>query len=83
MLDDAGTGIIGLGVKSLYYISFLAIIVGLIMTVVSFFFKAIKATKWIGTFIFGMIIYGIITQVLGISLLDNPLSEIIFYLLHG
>ena len=83
LLDDAGTGLIGLGVKALYYTSFSAIIVGLIMTVVSFFFKAIKATKWIGTFIFGMIIYGIITQVLGISLLDNPLSEIIFYLLHG
>lgn len=83
ILDDAGTGVIGLGVKSLYYLSFLSIIVGLIMTVISFFFKSIKSMKWILTFFGGLVIYGIITQALGISLMDNPLSELISYALHG
>ena len=83
VLDDAGTGVIGLGVKALYYLGFLSIIVGLIMTVISFFFKSIKSMKWIWTFFGGLVIYGIITQALGISLMDNPLSELFSYLLHG
>lgn len=83
VLDDLGTGGIGLLVKGLYYLGFGSIIVGLIMTVISLFVKGMKTLKWVGTAVFGLLIYGLITQALGISLMDNPLSEIVGFILHG
>lgn len=81
--DDLGTNAIALFIRLLYYGSFLGIFVGLGGVVLALFIKKMRVLPWIGTAVFCSVIYGLIIHVMGISLGNNPLVEIVRFVLGG